>query len=131
MEMKTRAQTSLVYNPHCTSQQHGTTRSVPHLSEITNFTVSECHLGYALLAKSKPARDPTLRLRRLPLHGLIKVIDRFIELLFRVILRLFELGCGIARELFEFGLGLAHFGRYGPVGFVNFVADITNLDASL
>ena len=82
---------------------------------------------HASLAKPKPARDPTLRLRSLPLHRLVKVINRLVKLLFGIVLRLVELGCGIAREFFELGLGLAHFGSYGLVGFADFVADIADL----
>ena len=123
----------LVYNPHCTSRQHETTEN-SKVSPLSPTSPIEQDLkaagAYASLAKPKPARDPTLGLRCLPLHSLVKVVNRLVKLLFSVTLRLVELGCGIARKLFEFGLGLAHFGRYGLVGFVNFVTDITDLYAS-
>lgn len=88
---------------------------------------SQSCLGYALLAKPKPARDPTLRLRRLPLHSLIKGVDRLIELLLCIIFSLVELRRGVVLEFFELGLGLAHFGRNDLVGLVNLLADIINL----
>ena len=66
-------------------------------------------MGYVLLAEPKPARDPALCLRRLPLHSLIKSINRLVELLFCIVLSLVELGSRIIFELLELGLGLAHF----------------------
>lgn len=95
--------------------------------DCTALPTSEFCLGYALLAKSKPARDPTLRLRRLPLHSLVKIIHALIQLLFGIILSLVELGRGVVLEPFEFGLGLAHFGRYSFVRLMNLVTNITNL----
>lgn len=97
--------------------------------ECTTLRVSPSCLEYALLAEPKPARDPTLRLRRLPLHSLIKIVDRLIELLLRIILALVELGGGVVLELLKLGLGLAHFGRNGFVGLVNLGADIIDLCA--
>ena len=79
------------------------------------------------LLEPKPAGDTALSLRCLPLHSLVKLVNRSAGIFPRFFCRFLRLSHGVLCKLGRLGLSLSCFLRDHGVGFVQFLSRILHL----